>query len=190
MSMALCNLNGDGSTAQSTSQSPATAAAPSLAHSHSHSHTLQQESTPLLLGHEQSGGSAATEGIGIGGGGDVTDRAVTSIEMPTVSAGSDPVPSLPLPQPLLMALPANLNFVTGPTTQQLMIGNGAVGVAPSINDNNNNNNNNNNVDNTSDESNPVTIYRCRAPIASLDCMEEFSGTGGHLDFGIKLLTII
>ncbi|BFG00198.1 voltage-gated potassium channel subunit beta-2 [Drosophila madeirensis] len=24
---------------------------------------------------------------------------------------------------------------------------------------------------------------CRAPIASLDCMEEFSGTGGHLDFG-------
>lgn len=26
--------------------------------------------------------------------------------------------------------------------------------------------------------------RCRAPIASLDCMEEFSGTGGQLDFGI------
>ncbi|CAD7087410.1 unnamed protein product [Hermetia illucens] len=25
--------------------------------------------------------------------------------------------------------------------------------------------------------------RCRAPIASLDCMEEFSGTGGQLDFG-------
>lgn len=25
--------------------------------------------------------------------------------------------------------------------------------------------------------------RCRAPIASLDCMEEFSGAGGHLDFG-------
>ncbi|XP_055846338.1 voltage-gated potassium channel subunit beta-2-like [Episyrphus balteatus] len=46
-----------------------------------------------------------------------------------------------------------------------------------------NNDNNNNMDNTSEESNPVTIYRCRAPIASLDCMEEFSGTGGHLDFG-------
>ncbi|XP_073832204.1 uncharacterized protein isoform X5 [Musca autumnalis] len=27
---------------------------------------------------------------------------------------------------------------------------------------------------------------CRAPIASLDCMEEFSGTGGHLDFGRSL----
>lgn len=26
-------------------------------------------------------------------------------------------------------------------------------------------------------------FRCRAPIASLDCMEEFSGAGGHLDFG-------
>ncbi|XP_055694889.1 voltage-gated potassium channel subunit beta-2-like [Lutzomyia longipalpis] len=44
------------------------------------------------------------------------------------------------------------------------------------------NDNNNNADNASDDSNPVTIYRCRAPIASLDCMEEFSGTG-HLDFG-------
>ncbi|EDV46182.2 voltage-gated potassium channel subunit beta-2 isoform X2 [Drosophila erecta] len=201
MSMALCNLNGDGSAAQSTSQSqsqsPATgaAAAPLLSHSHSHTHTLQQESTPLLLGHEQSG-SAAAEGSG---GGDVTDGAATSIEMPTVAANDAVVPPLPLPlplplaqstqqpqpqsQPLLMALPANLNFVTGPTTQQLMIGNGAMGVMPSTNDSNNNNNNNNNVDNTSDESNPVTIYRCRAPIASLDCMEEFSGTGGHLDFG-------
>ncbi|XP_015836069.1 voltage-gated potassium channel subunit beta-2 [Tribolium castaneum] len=35
--------------------------------------------------------------------------------------------------------------------------------------------NNNNNDNTSeDSSQPPTIYRCRAPIASLDCMEEFS----------------
>lgn len=34
------------------------------------------------------------------------------------------------------------------------------------------------------------LCRCRAPIASLDCMEEFSGTGGHLDFGIEFLTII
>ncbi|EDW45694.1 GM11329 [Drosophila sechellia] len=177
MSMALCNLNGDGSAAQSTSQSQspvATAAAAPLL-SHSHSHTLQQESTPLLLGHEQSG-SAAAEGSG---GGDVTDGAVTSIEMPTVVADDTGVPPLPVPvpqstpQPLLMALPASLNFITGPTTQQLMIGNGAMGVIPSTNDSNNNNNNN--VDNTSDESNPVTIYRCRAPIASLDCMEEFSG---------------
>uniref|UniRef100_A0A336LQT2 CSON001237 protein n=1 Tax=Culicoides sonorensis TaxID=179676 RepID=A0A336LQT2_CULSO len=46
-----------------------------------------------------------------------------------------------------------------------------------------NNDNNNNADNTSDDSNTVTIYRCRAPIASLDCMEEFSGTGGQIDFG-------
>ncbi|XP_033170379.1 voltage-gated potassium channel subunit beta-2-like isoform X3 [Drosophila mauritiana] len=177
MSMALCNLNGDGSAAQSTSQSqsPAATAAAAPLLSHSHSHTLQQESTPLLLGHERSG-SAAAEGSG---GGDVTDGAVTSIEMPTVVADDTGVPPLPLPvpqstpQPLLMALPANLNFITGPTTQQLMIGNGAMGVIPSTNDSNNNNNNN--VDNTSDESNPVTIYRCRAPIASLDCMEEFSG---------------
>ncbi|EDX16337.1 Hk [Drosophila simulans] len=177
MSMALCNLNGDGSAAQSTSQSqsPAATAAAAPLLSHSHSHTLQQESTPLLLGHEQSG-SAAAEGSG---GGDVTDGAVTSIEMPTVVADDTGVPPLPLPvpqstpQPLLMALPANLNFITGPTTQQLMIGNGAMGVIPSTNDSNNNNNNN--VDNTSEESNPVTIYRCRAPIASLDCMEEFSG---------------
>ncbi|XP_037820778.1 voltage-gated potassium channel subunit beta-2-like isoform X4 [Lucilia sericata] len=45
----------------------------------------------------------------------------------------------------------------------------------SNNNNNNPNDNNNNMDNTSEDSNPVTIYRCRAPIASLDCMEEFSG---------------
>lgn len=36
----------------------------------------------------------------------------------------------------------------------------------------------------------LCLCRCRAPIASLDCMEEFSGTGGHLDFGIEFLTII
>lgn len=30
-------------------------------------------------------------------------------------------------------------------------------------------------------------YRCRAPIASLDCMEEFSGTTAQLDFGIQFL---
>ncbi|KAI8121638.1 hypothetical protein CVS40_7303 [Lucilia cuprina] len=59
----------------------------------------------------------------------------------------------------------------------------------SNNNNNNPNDNNNNMDNTSEDSNPVTIYRCRAPIASLDCMEEFSGTGGHLDFGIKTIKI-
>ncbi|KAL9705174.1 hypothetical protein quinque_008692 [Culex quinquefasciatus] len=45
------------------------------------------------------------------------------------------------------------------------------------------NDNNNNNDNISEDSNPVTIYRCRAPIASLDCMEEFSGTTAQLDFG-------
>uniref|UniRef100_A0A182XH91 NADP-dependent oxidoreductase domain-containing protein n=1 Tax=Anopheles quadriannulatus TaxID=34691 RepID=A0A182XH91_ANOQN len=46
-----------------------------------------------------------------------------------------------------------------------------------------NNDNNVNNDNISEDSNPVTIYRCRAPIASLDCMEEFSGTTAQLDFG-------
>ncbi|XP_031635878.1 voltage-gated potassium channel subunit beta-2-like isoform X2 [Contarinia nasturtii] len=50
------------------------------------------------------------------------------------------------------------------------------------NDNNNNSNAKSNY-NESDDPNQVTIYRCRAPIASLDCMEEFSGTGGQLDFG-------
>ncbi|KAH8340289.1 hypothetical protein KR074_000775 [Drosophila pseudoananassae] len=215
MSMALCNLNGDGSpasqaqsAAQPATQLSATAAAQTLAHSHSHSHTLTQESildassatTPLLLGHEQSGSSSSAAGVAesSGGGGDVVDGTVTAIEMPALAASAgEPLPlpmALPLPlpltqtqlqpqsqpappPPLLMALPANLNFVTGPTTQplhqqqQMMIANGAV--ATSTNDNNNNNNNN--VDNTSDDSNPVTIYRCRAPIASLDCMEEFSG---------------
>lgn len=33
----------------------------------------------------------------------------------------------------------------------------------------------------------IFYCRCRAPIASLDCMEEFSGTGGQLEFGIYLL---
>ncbi|XP_055294848.1 voltage-gated potassium channel subunit beta-2-like isoform X2 [Sitodiplosis mosellana] len=50
------------------------------------------------------------------------------------------------------------------------------------NDNNNNSNAKSNYNET-DDPNQVTIYRCRAPIASLDCMEEFSGTGGQLDFG-------
>ncbi|KAH8238633.1 hypothetical protein KR032_011922 [Drosophila birchii] len=30
---------------------------------------------------------------------------------------------------------------------------------------------------------------CRAPIASLDCMEEFSGTGGHLDFAGRSISL-
>ncbi|XP_067641899.1 uncharacterized protein Hk isoform X2 [Eurosta solidaginis] len=38
---------------------------------------------------------------------------------------------------------------------------------------------------TCTQAQPDAYHRimCRAPIASLDCMEEFSGTGGHLDFG-------
>ncbi|CAG9769016.1 unnamed protein product [Ceutorhynchus assimilis] len=39
-------------------------------------------------------------------------------------------------------------------------------------------NDNNNNDNVSEDSQPPTIYRCRAPIASLDCMEEFSAGSG------------
>ncbi|KAL1514104.1 hypothetical protein ABEB36_003421 [Hypothenemus hampei] len=39
-------------------------------------------------------------------------------------------------------------------------------------------NDNNNNDNVSEDSHPPTIYRCRAPIASLDCMEEFSAGSG------------
>ncbi|XP_057652577.1 voltage-gated potassium channel subunit beta-2 isoform X1 [Diorhabda carinulata] len=42
-----------------------------------------------------------------------------------------------------------------------------------------NNDNNNNNDNISEDSSQLpTIYRCRAPIASLDCMEEFSAGSG------------
>ncbi|XP_023032761.1 voltage-gated potassium channel subunit beta-2 isoform X3 [Drosophila willistoni] len=73
---------------------------------------------------------------------------------------------------LIMALPSPLSFVTGtsnPTVTTTAIANGAAVTSSSTNDNNNN------MDNASDDSNPVTIYRCRAPIASLDCMEEFSG---------------
>ncbi|KAH8368869.1 hypothetical protein KR200_000074 [Drosophila serrata] len=104
--------------------------------------------------HKSSSLHGPAEGSGSGGGAaDIAaDGTVTAIEMPASGSDAQPQPaSLPLPPqsqqppppPLLMALPANLNFVTGPTTQPL----------------------------------------CRAPIASLDCMEEFSGTGGHLDFG-------
>ncbi|XP_025829418.1 voltage-gated potassium channel subunit beta-2 isoform X2 [Agrilus planipennis] len=48
---------------------------------------------------------------------------------------------------------------------------------PASNDTNNN-------DNDMDDSKAVTIYRCRAPIASLDCMEEFSaGSAGAVASG-------
>ncbi|ALC48219.1 Hk [Drosophila busckii] len=66
---------------------------------------------------------------------------------------------------MLMPLPGALNFVMGATVSSAATASASV----AANDNNNNN------DNASDDSNPVTIYRCRAPIASLDCMEEFSG---------------
>ncbi|BFG00203.1 voltage-gated potassium channel subunit beta-2-like [Drosophila madeirensis] len=226
MSMALCNLNSDGSQApsqqsaqqQQQSQSAQAAAAAGSAAggagaaagaaSHTQESVLDASNatTPLLLGHEQ-GSSSAAERAAEREGGDVVDGTATSIPMTLEMAGAMEHPhpqqqqqqqlSLPPSLPMLngshimMALPGgNLNFVTGTTAQaavtqqqqqQRMISNGAV--APSTNDSNNNNNPNNNVDNTSDDSNPVTIYRCRAPIASLDCMEEFSGTGGHLDFG-------
>ncbi|KAH0535835.1 voltage-gated potassium channel subunit beta-2 [Cotesia glomerata] len=40
-----------------------------------------------------------------------------------------------------------------------------------------------------DDSYPLpTIYRCRAPIASLDCMEEFNGSTGGADSGIHCST--
>ncbi|XP_037936292.1 voltage-gated potassium channel subunit beta-2-like isoform X2 [Teleopsis dalmanni] len=74
--------------------------------------------------------------------------------------------------------PMNSSNISGNAVTAFVNGTGIIGgIGIASNDNNNN------MDNTSEESNPVTIYRCRAPIASLDCMEEFSGTGGHLDFG-------
>ncbi|XP_026847101.1 voltage-gated potassium channel subunit beta-2 isoform X1 [Drosophila persimilis] len=216
MSMALCNLNSDGSQAppQQPQQSQAAAAAGAATsaagagagagHTQESILDASNATTPLLLGHEQGSSSTAGERAPERErGGDVVDGTATSIPMPLEMVGAveqhqQQQLSLPTPLPMLngshimMALPGgNLNFVTGTTAQaavtqqqqqqQRMISNGAV--APSTNDSNNNNNPNNNVDNTSDDSNPVTIYRCRAPIASLDCMEEFSGTGGHLDFG-------
>ncbi|CAO1391361.1 unnamed protein product [Diamesa serratosioi] len=44
---------------------------------------------------------------------------------------------------------------------------------------NDNNNNSNNTNHNETDKNSVTIYRC--PIASLDCMEEFSGQ--HVEYG-------
>ncbi|XP_034947370.1 voltage-gated potassium channel subunit beta-2 isoform X2 [Chelonus insularis] len=55
------------------------------------------------------------------------------------------------------------------------------------NDTNNNANTNSSMED--DDSYPLpTIYRCRAPIASLDCMEEFNGSGGGGDSGIHCTT--
>lgn len=34
----------------------------------------------------------------------------------------------------------------------------------------------------------VNVYRCRAPIASLDCMEEFNGGSGGMDSGVHCST--
>ncbi|KAI4496133.1 voltage-gated potassium channel subunit beta-2-like isoform X2 [Vespa mandarinia] len=51
------------------------------------------------------------------------------------------------------------------------------------NDTNNNANTNSSMED--DDSYPLpTIYRCRAPIASLDCMEEFNGGGGGAETGV------
>ncbi|XP_043286141.1 voltage-gated potassium channel subunit beta-2 isoform X2 [Venturia canescens] len=56
------------------------------------------------------------------------------------------------------------------------------------NDTNNNANTNSSMED--DDSYPLpTIYRCRAPIASLDCMEEFNGGGGGAgDSGVHCST--
>ncbi|XP_017870468.1 PREDICTED: voltage-gated potassium channel subunit beta-2 isoform X3 [Drosophila arizonae] len=138
-------------------------------------------STPLLLGHESGGAASGDVGnsgtaitvlqppamIGTAG------YATTTAESAALAAAAAPTGEtmLSLNSGTLsvsggMVLPGTLNFVMGAASAQTS-----------------NNDNNNNMDNASDDSNPVTIYRCRAPIASLDCMEEFSGTGGHLDFG-------
>ncbi|XP_012288261.1 voltage-gated potassium channel subunit beta-2 [Orussus abietinus] len=51
------------------------------------------------------------------------------------------------------------------------------------NDTNNNANTNSSMEDDDSYVLP-TIYRCRAPIASLDCMEEFNGGGGGGDSGV------
>lgn len=74
-----------------------------------------------------------------------------------------------------------------------------------ITSNNDNNNNKNITNNNESDKGPVTIYRCvasgfictcdksdlifslfRCPIASLDCMEEFTGHSHHIDYGKQL----
>ncbi|XP_066584450.1 voltage-gated potassium channel subunit beta-2 isoform X2 [Prorops nasuta] len=57
---------------------------------------------------------------------------------------------------------------------------------PSSAGNDTNNNANTNSSMEDDDSYPLpTIYRCRAPIASLDCMEEFNGGGGGDNAGVN-----
>ncbi|KAK0177941.1 hypothetical protein PV328_001935 [Microctonus aethiopoides] len=55
------------------------------------------------------------------------------------------------------------------------------------NDTNNNANTNSSMEDDDSYVLP-TIYRCRAPIASLDCMEEFNGGSGGMDSGVHCST--
>ncbi|XP_034490317.1 voltage-gated potassium channel subunit beta-2 [Drosophila innubila] len=160
MSM-VCSLNSDGSQANTTSNSAATATA-----------TQQQQnivdtpnaSTPLLLGHESMSLPP-----------DVSATSITVLPPPTLLPGTANYSIIAAATETMLsrnngtlALPGGLNFVMGATVTTNVVGAGGAATA-------NANDNNNNMDNASDDSNPVTIYRCRAPIASLDCMEEFSG---------------
>ncbi|XP_063223445.1 voltage-gated potassium channel subunit beta-2 [Bacillus rossius redtenbacheri] len=49
----------------------------------------------------------------------------------------------------------------------------------SLGNNNTNNNDTNNNNEEQDDGLPTALYRCRAPIASLDCMEEFTSGNEH-----------
>ncbi|XP_030563109.1 voltage-gated potassium channel subunit beta-2-like isoform X2 [Drosophila novamexicana] len=204
MSM-VCSLNGDGSQATNSTNTNANTNANTATNSNSNTnaigstathttfdytqqqqqqqqqqqHDMPNASTPLLLGHE-SGGLSGVANSDVGNNG--SGAAITVLQPPVIlgtanftatepaaASASDTVVSMNSGTLNVsgVTLPGTLNFVMGATSAQAAT----------------NNDNNNNMDNASDDSNPVTIYRCRAPIASLDCMEEFSGTGGHLDFG-------
>ncbi|KAM8720415.1 hypothetical protein ACLKA7_006461 [Drosophila subpalustris] len=196
MSMA-CSLNSDGSqanntTPNATATATATASATGNATATAYDYTQQQQqqqlqqhivdaanaSTPLLLGHESMSlppDASATPTLLPG----TANYSINATETPSASASASATTVAAATENMLsmnngtLALPGGLNFVMGATVTTNVV---AAATA-------NANDNNNNMDNASDDSNPVTIYRCRAPIASLDCMEEFSGTGGHLDFG-------
>lgn len=116
---------------------------------------MPNASTPLLLGHE-SGGLSGVANSDVGNNGSAA--AITVLQPPVIlgtanftatepaaASASDTVVSMNSGTLNVsgVTLPGTLNFVMGATSAQAAT----------------NNDNNNNMDNASDDSNPVTIYR-------------------------------
>ncbi|XP_073832212.1 uncharacterized protein isoform X7 [Musca autumnalis] len=142
-------------TQQQLQQSSSIAAGPPpAAHHHHHQHQQQQQHITTGIGPPATLTSnllGFVGGIGI----------VSTTAIPVAPGGTTTSTTVLVPG--------------GATTQNVINPTSTTSNNNNNNANNNPNDNNNNMDNTSEDSNPVTIYRCRAPIASLDCMEEFSG---------------